>query len=188
MRPARNLPERTRELAAARRGESSGQIAARERIAHWKRARRPDAHALAYERARLARAERASKTERGGETLASGAQRKFSRRPRDSGGRSPARRQLEQRREVQVERCEPRPHSSVRSARGPEPSRREAWERAATAIERYRFDHEVRGPSPLGNRPIEREAQLAHRRAQREIERANRRLGRELARTHGREL
>ncbi len=66
-KPVYQLPEReARELEAARarRVEAERNIAdARERIGALEAKRRPDAHALAYERARLERAERAHEHE-----------------------------------------------------------------------------------------------------------------------------
>jgi hypothetical protein len=84
-----------------------------------------------------------------------------------------------------------RPGSHLIRALGPRPedkARLRIWERAAAIVETYRFEHDVRGPSPIGDRPSDSRAAVAHRRAQREIELANRRLGRELLPSHAREL
>lgn len=184
------------EVTRARRVEAERVVAAaRARIRALEAERRPDSRAIAYERARIERAERAREAEAAAEARLD---------PRLRGRRDleaptsevRARRVLlrgefERRREAHVRDSLQSPGPHLERALGPrphEPSARQAWGRAAAAIERYRFDHQARGPSPLGNEPTTREAQLAHRRAQREIERANRRLGRELARTGGREL
>ncbi len=194
-----SYPEReVRELEAARarRADAERTVAdTRERIGALEAKRRPDAPALAYERARLDRAERALEHETRAEARLSAEVPERSQVQPEAADlrtrRDALRDELGKRREAQVRAALESPGSYLERALGKRPQdrpARDAWVRAATAIERYRFDHDVRGPSPLGNRPIEREAQLAHRRAQREIERANRRLGRELARTHGREL
>ena len=200
--PTQSYPRSARHASSTRRGHGesrpSGSSQPRaQRIRALEAERRPDSQALAYERARLERAERAH-----GKRSASGSQARpaaaqsaaTSRRPTPTFGRGgtscaaslSAGEKLTSvthfRAQVRIwsARSAPDPMSPALARRG---SRAADRDRALPLRPPGRA-----GRARLATEPTTREAQLAHRRAQREIERANRRLGRELARTGGREL
>jgi len=182
--------------AGAERALAERTIAeAREGISTLERTREGDPREIAYERQRVRQAERMLRTF-GAEEIPTSAQPATGDSIEEQATdlrvrRDELRRALDQRREAHIREAvsNPGPHL-VRGLGDPPADRqsRTAWERGAVAIERYRFDQDLRGPSPLGDRPADRAAAAGHRRAQRELAIANRRLGRELAHTSGREI
>jgi len=79
------------------------------------------------------------------------------------------REQLAERRSRHLERALERPGDHLRDALGERPGRgrrREAWERAARAVEGFRFDHRVKGRDALGEAPKRAQQRQDHRRAQ----------------------
>lgn len=184
------------ESAGDQRAQSQRTIAeARERISTLERARRGDPRDLAYEWQRLHQAERTLGAFGSNETAGSvrlPVADSIEEKTADLGiRRDELRRALDQRREAHIREALSNPGPHLVRALGDPPAdarSRTTWERGAVAIERYRFDRDLRGPSPLGHQPADRVAAAAHRRAQRELEIAIRRLGRELVRNSGREI
>ena len=92
------------------------------------------------------------------------------------------------RRERHVDRTLADPPDELRSALGdrpPDGGWRTDWDRGARAIAGYRFDHDVSGDAPLGDRPGDQAARAAWNAARGELDRAQRALGRR--RERGRE-
>ena len=152
------LEVRELEAARARRADVERTVAnTRKRIAALEAKRRLDAPALAYERTRLDRAERALEHEVRAEARLSAEVPERSQFQPEAAElrirRDAFRDELGKRREAQVRAALESPGSYLERTLGKRPQDRPArdvWVRAATAIERYRFDHDVRGPSPLG--------------------------------------
>lgn len=87
-----------------------------------------------------------------------------------------------------VERALERPGGHLTATLGARPERgrrREDWDKAARAVERYRFDFTYRGHDLLGPRPSDSLARQQHQRAQRQVERAQRALGHQQQRDRG---
>ena len=98
------------------------------------------------------------------------------------------REELAVRRERHVDRTLADPPDELRAALGerpPDGGRRTDWDRGVRAIAGYRFDHDVSGDGPLGDRPSAQAARAAWNATQGELDRAQRALGRQ--REHGRE-
>jgi len=91
------------------------------------------------------------------------------------------------RRERHVDRTLADPPDELRAALGdrpPDGGRRTDWDRGVRAIAGYRFDHDVSGDGPLGDRPGDQAARAAWNAARGELDRAQRALGRRRERGH----
>lgn len=88
--------------------------------------------------------------------------------------------ELGARREAHTEAAlaSPPAHLSRALGRSPlDPGKRMGWERAARAVEGYRFDRGLRGMEPLGERPSDPAGRKAFEKIEAELGRAQRRLG-----------